>query len=245
MKSIKGRIALFCCIICLVSIFAVSFINYKTSSKHIIDGQLGRLEEAGNKYGKEIDGWLSVQGKVIEEIEHDLKYRAKTDNIYDHEYLASYFKYKNDTNPDIIEYYIGRPNENELITSEGSAPLPEDYKVKEKDWYIRADESEGVVLSDPYVDMDHGKIVVTISKAIKNQGKTEAVICSDIFIDHLIELVSQAKPVKGSNGFLIDDNGNILSHYNKDFIYSEEKGFTSATDALGSGMEKLIKNSSK
>ncbi|MBW4827996.1 MAG: methyl-accepting chemotaxis protein, partial [Clostridiaceae bacterium] len=246
MKSIKGRIAFFCCIICIVSIFAVSFINYKTSSKHIIDGQLGRLEEAGNKYGKEIDGWLRVQGKIIEEMEQELNYVARNEDIdvYSEEYLTDYFKYKNGTNSDVSEYYMGFP-ENRVATYQGNMPIPKDYEVKEKDWYIRASKSDKVVLSEPYVDFEHKKVVVTVAKAIRKNGKVEAVICSDIFIDHLIELVSQAKPIKGSNGFLIDDNGNILSHYNKDFIYSEEKGFTSATDVLGSGMEKLIKNSSK
>lgn len=246
MKSIKGRIALFCCIICLVSIFAVSFMNYKTSSKHIIDGQLGKLEEAGNKYGKEIDGWLRVQGRIIEEIENELKYASKNKDIdvYSEEYLADYLKYKNGTNSDILEYYVGFP-ENRVATYQGNMPLPKDYNVKDKDWYIRASNTDKVILSEPYVDFEHKKVVVTVAKAIRKNGKIEAVIASDIFIDHLIDLVSQAKPMKGANGFLIDDNGNILSYYNKDFIYSEEKGFTSATDALGSGMEKLIKNSSK
>ncbi|MBU5293112.1 methyl-accepting chemotaxis protein [Anaerosalibacter bizertensis] len=246
MKSIKGRIALFCCIICIVSIFAVSFINYKTSSKHIIDGQLGRLEESGNKYGKEIDGWLRVQGRIIEEIENELKYASKNKDIdvYSEKYLADYLKYKNSTNSDILEYYVGFP-ENRVATYQGNMPLPKGYNVKDKDWYIRASDSDKVVLSEPYVDFEHEKVVVTVAKAVRKNGKIEAVIASDIFIDHLIDLVSQAKPMKGANGFLIDDNGNILSYYNKDFIYSEEKGFTSATDALGSSMEKLIKNSSK
>lgn len=263
MKSIKSKIVIFCCIICLVSIFAVSFMNYRTSSRHIIDGQLGSLEEAGNRYGKEIDSWLRVQGKIIEEMEQDLKYqdnqkadkkdgekneknekdeKDKKDNIYGPEYLSKYFKYKNDTNPDIIEYFMGLPEENKLITYSGYIPIPDDYNVREKDWYIRADESNGVALSKPYVDVEHEKVVVTMGKAIKEDGKTKAVLCSDIFIDHLMDITSKAKPLKGSKGFLIDDDGNILVHYNKDFMYSKEKGFTKATDVMGKEIDKLIKN---
>lgn len=236
MKSIKKKIVLISCLICMVSVFSASLINYNVASDNIVRESVQRVQEASNKYAKEINGWFYAQGKVIEEMQNDLVFVG---NLED-EYISEFLKYKQQSNLDVVEYYLVY-SDSRFITTEGLW-IPE-YNVQEKDWYERATKNEGVVFSTPYVDAQYGNMVVTAATALKVDGKMIGVVCADISLEHISNLVSNAKPVNNSYGFLIDDDLSLLVHPNVEYAFSEENGFTKLNEALGKNVEELAQMS--
>jgi methyl-accepting chemotaxis protein len=226
MKSIRSKIIIVSCLICIFSILSATIISYKILSTNIKEQTLGKLEETSKKYASEIDGWFAVQGKILNEIYNEIIYN----NDFDKERLIAYFNYKNKTNPDINEYYIAF-SDNIFVTGDGLWIPESDYNCVEKEWYRKADESNEVVVSSPYVDSNHGNVIVTVSKAIRINGTTIGVLCSDISIDHIVNIINEAKPSEESYGFLIDNNGNILAHPKKEYLYSKERGLVNIYDA--------------
>lgn len=237
MKSIRSKIIIVSCLICILSILATTIINYKVLSSNILSQTLVRVKESSNKYAVEIDGWFAVQGRILDEIYSEIMY----DDDFDKEHLIDYFEYKKETNSDIIEYYIAF-SDNVFVTNNGLWIPEGDYNCLEKDWYKKACESDGVVVSSPYIDSNHGQVIVTVAKAIRKDGTITGVLCSDIAIDHIVNMINSAKPSKESYGFLIDDNGNILAHPNKKFIFSKEKGLVNITDVYNEDLLNIHDN---
>ena len=226
MKSVRTRIIFISCIICILSILSIATISYAILSENIKDQTYKRFEEITEKHAVGISSWFYVQERILDEIYDEIIYR----NEFNNDYLIKYFNYKNFRNKDIIEYYIAY-NDNMFVTGDGIW-LPEgDYKVIEKEWYNIAVNSDKVEISNPYIDANHGKVIVTLSKAIKIEGEIVGVLCSDISIEHIINKINELNHLEYGYSFLVDNSGNVLAHPNEEFLYSKEKGLTNIAQA--------------
>lgn len=209
----------------MASILSATTISYKILSDNIKEQTYGKLEEISEKHAAEIEGWLSIQARVLNELYDEIIYR----DDFDRGNLVRYFNYKNQKNPDVIEFYIALP-ENLFIRGYGLWNPRGDYNVVERDWYINAIETDGMAVSSPYVDANHGEVIVTFSKAIRINDEVIGVLASDIAIDHIVNIIHESNPLENGYSFLIGNDGNILAHPNKEFLYSREKGLTNIDD---------------
>lgn len=101
----------------------------------------------------------------------------------------------------------------------GSGWIPdEDYDASTRDWYIDAAASEQAVVSSAYVDVDSGRMVITISKAIKQDNMIKGVLAADIFIDDVTGMAQQEFVSRNEYAILVDGSGNILTHRATKFI---------------------------
>ena len=126
-------------------------------------------------------------------------------------------------NPAVYAYYFGLEDDR-CVFSDGWE-VPADYKATERDWYPDAFANpDEVSVSAAYVDADTGRIVITISKAIVQNGKAVGVFGADFFVDDLINMANSLS--SGSSfAILIDKDGTVLTHKNA--------GLLPTTDANG------------
>lgn len=73
-------------------------------------------------------------------------------------------------------------------------------------------------------------MIVTIAEPLEIKGE-QAVVLADITIDTLTKLVSNVSTDENIQGFLLDADGMVVSHQNKDYLPKEE-GNTSLAKAL-------------
>jgi methyl-accepting chemotaxis protein len=121
--------------------------------------------------------------------------------------------YKKDS--DINDMYIGFPDGN-MLDGSGWTP-PADFDAAARDWYKNAQGSQSVVFSDPYIDAQTKKMVVTPSVQITNtKGGMAGVLGADIFLTTLQDSVADMKVLNGKGyAFLIYSNGtsgSFISH---------------------------------
>ncbi|SDK67315.1 PDC sensor domain-containing protein [Natronincola ferrireducens] len=236
MKSIRTRIILLSCLICIGSILCTTFIGYSIVSDNIKVQTFGRLDEISRKHANDIEGWFILQTRLMEELYSELIYR----NYYSgNDSLINYLDFKNKNNADIIEYYIAYPD-NSFITGEGWWIPDKDYNVQEREWYVNAVENDGIFLSSPYVDANHGGIIVTLSRAIWHKEKLIGVLGADIGMEHLGNVMDQSRPMEGSYAFIADNNGNILAHPNDKFLFLPNKGMTNVDSIFINGYEEVF-----
>ncbi len=236
--KIRAKIVLFTCIICIISVFLVSLINYNLSSKKLLDEMEENSKNVAKITGKEMDQWLSIQKNSLKEMAFSLEYNDDLEFDYVHNYL----KKQGELNEGNV-YYLGLPSGTAIFGIDYVPP--EDFVSTERGWYKAAQNTDDVVVSSPYVDFRTGDITITISKAIKKNGRLVGVLGSDIFINHLVEIVSSLELGEESYGFLVDGDGNIITHKNEEFNPDAEKGYVNISEILDGKLLGLFNTEEK
>ena len=138
------------------------------------------------------------------------------------------------------DYYFGLAD-GTVRAASGWCPDPSEYDPTTRDWYTQAVASDGVYISECYVDADSGKVVITISKAMYDNGSLVGVFAADFFTDALTDMIDEQSS-SSTFGILVDSDGNIITHKNEDYIpYTDSNGDMVATSYGDAGIpDKLI-----
>lgn len=90
---------------------------------------------------------------------------------------------------------------------------PADYDPRSQDWYKKALEGKGkVVLSQPYIDEEYNKMVISVSRAVHDDsGKLLGVMAGDILLDALSDFVKNVRVLGKGYGFLLMKDGTVLA----------------------------------
>ena len=231
--KLRGKLLLFTTIICIVSVLLTSFINYSISIKRIENEVNQNVQLEATNISKEIDKWTGLQKNILNESLNSLMFN----NNWDGEYLAEYMKSVRKNNPG-NDYYVGFEDKSFYI---GSGWVPdESFVPSQRGWYKGAHAKGDFFITEPYIDAVTGGMVVTIAKPLHDGNGREGAIGMDIGIDYLVNLISNADFGDGSYAFLIDDNGNIVTHLNEEFLPSVDGGYKLAGDILDGNLVSIM-----
>ncbi|NFA21969.1 methyl-accepting chemotaxis protein [Clostridium botulinum] len=238
MRSIKSKIIAIISIVCILSIGLCSSISYYFSYKAIMKETTNKVSMASQKYSEIIEGWLLTKTKFIDSMILDIQYNDK----YDKKYLEEYFRVQAKANKDIISIYSGFNNK-EFRSIEGVPPT-QNYDCTQRPWYKDTIKKNEVMYSSPYLDPNTKKMIITIAKPIKKDGKSIGVLAIDITLDYIKNSVEQATPVEKSYGFLLDKDNNFIVHRNREFQPKDGKNYN-VKEVMDKGLEKLASLDSK
>ncbi len=159
---------------------------------------------------KGVNDWFDAQIGRVNVIAYTLAYEDYVGTRFDESeaYMADIIG----ENPTAYAYYFGLTDDR-CVFSDGWE-VPSDYKATERDWYPDAFANPNEAFVAPaYVDADTGRIVVTISKAIVQNGKPVGVFAADFFIDDLT-LMTSSLSTNNSFAIILDGAGTVLTHKN-------------------------------
>ena len=218
-KPFKVKYTLVCLIICLISLFTISIVSYRVSYNITLDLLDKRTYEKVLGNSNEINHWFKDYEIIIESLSQDIEASGN----FSEEHLQKLLKnkaeiYKNST----IDFYIGFEDENRTFLSGVNWIPSESYVAKNRNWYIGAIENDEVVFTEPYVDPMTNEFVITVSKSLKEDGKTIGVLAIDIYLTDVIKVVNDSISNEGSYGILLNENGKIIVHPNKEFLPTKE-----------------------
>ena len=202
----------------LITALIVTFVVSSIATSIIINRNEATKNTSVNALINGSNGWFNSQISRVSVIANALANSSYTDIKFyaAEEYLASLVE----ENPAAYAYYFGLKNE-KCVFSDGWK-APDDYKVTERSWYPDAFKNpDKTVISEAYVDAESGRIVITISKAIVQNGAAVGVFAADFFVDDLIKV---ATDLSDNNSFaiMIDKDGVILTHKNDKFTPSAD-----------------------
>src|SRR3546814_9401129 len=92
--------------------------------------------------------------------------------------------------------------------------LPERCDPTSRPWYQEAAKAREAIFTTPYLDTGTGKLVVSVASPVIDQGEVQAVVASDIALDHVIAAVRVIKPSINRFAYLIDGRADIIAHPN-------------------------------
>ena len=119
-----------------------------------------------------------------------------------------------------------------LVMSGGWEP-PADFDHRTRDWYISAVElSEGVYITEPYLDEQSGGYCVTLSKKMMQNGELLGVCGIDMYMDDMVSLMEHS--YQGSSyAFLVTAADTILTHPNEELMINGDTSYTLETALKG------------
>ncbi|SHJ53111.1 methyl-accepting chemotaxis sensory transducer with Cache sensor [Hathewaya proteolytica DSM 3090] len=219
MRTIKGKIIGVCLLLFAICIFVISFIGYNTSKTNITEQTLSKIENEANTYSARFEGWLNTKGEIVDELSSDFEGIKK----FDKSTLEFLFDKKIEHNEGVVSAYIGL--ENKTFIDESSTDIPSDYDCTTRDWYMEALKEDKLMYTSPYIDAITEQMVLTISKQVKDKGKVIGVVGIDLSVDYLLDATRNVKSGDSSYAFLLDKDGNFVTHPNKAFQPTEKGAF--------------------
>jgi len=229
--KIKSKITLSMVFICIISIVAVGIVNYRVAIKNLREKLYEEIQITASNTSKDIDKWLALEKNTLSKLAISVAYN----NNFQYDYILNYLSQERANTG--YEYYVGLPD-NTMIASSGWVP-PDDFITTERVWYKNAVATNQLSITDPYVDAITGDIVITLSIPLLKDGNLLGVIGCDVLTKYIIEKVNQVDLPPNSYAFLIDGNGNILTHNNEEYKPTAEK-FTNISDILDGKLGELI-----
>ncbi len=223
--SFRTKAIMVVCLVSLLCLTIASIINYTVSYRTIAAESQQAMTEGAAKYAATINGWLSQQGKVVEEMTADLEY----DGQFDDKYLMDWLKTKMKSNPSFGDVYIGF-NDRRFIDGSGWNP-PADFNCTQRPWYLQTLSNNALTFTLPYKDGVTGKMAVSVAKPVTQNGTVIGVVAVDIYVDFLTDLVQNAKLGKTGYAFLLDRENNYLVHPLADFQPTDQ-GFKKFAEVL-------------
>ena len=176
------------------------------------------------KIGSEVDAyefqlstWMERQAAVVTSLSNVIAANPQILNNYDDavNFLNDFAK----KYPDISVCYVANPyNEHQIMMNNGWESPDPNWRVEQRGWYIDTLKSENnLSVSAPYYDDQTGLYCLTISRKVYGKNNEFlGVIAADFFLDKLIHILDASYTQK-SYAFLVDQNGVIVSHPNRNY----------------------------
>lgn len=201
---------------------ALSLFSYLSASRIMENEVNEKYSISAGRYAQELDSWVASHGAIINTVAAtmvtDGALDLKDDDL--HLYLESVY---NKLNHDEVMYdiYFTNPSNVMICASDYVSDGSVDF-VHDREWYVEAVRTGKLFYSTPYMDSDSGLPVITISQAVYTDGKLRGVLCEDVFVDTLVDVISNAEVEDNSYAFLIDNKGGMVVHPNEVYKFDDE-----------------------
>ena len=116
-----------------------------------------------------------------------------------------------------------------FVSSDGWVPEAT-WDHRKRPWYEKAKAEMKVSQTEPYVDAQTGKTIISVIAPITAGGSFTGVLSSDIMLDDVIKHVLEVKVGNSGYAFIMDKSGKILVHPKKELVL--KKTFQELTSGL-------------
>ncbi|MDO4720388.1 MAG: methyl-accepting chemotaxis protein [Peptostreptococcaceae bacterium] len=190
----------------LFVIIGICFAAFRFSSRLIIAQSVLVMENYSANCASEIRTIMTEKKAYVEMLAKELSNRA----LPPKEVLLSELMYLNDEIVSFTDLFMGFEDRSFLDGAGWEAPA--DYDPREKEWYKRALETDGIIVSSPYYNASENLLVMTASSKIKSGGKTVGVLGTDISLQEIRDLVEGIRLYESGKAFIVDAAGRFIAH---------------------------------
>lgn len=247
MRSLKGKLILETCLICVICLGVASLISYLNTSGELKNKESENAEALAANSAEGIELWMKEQEVFLNTVAATIEVENKTDHDSLLPYLTDLLENYNENDILYDIYYVSA--DNRMTAASGYEPEP-GIDFTQRSWYVGAIGIDGDYYASPYRDADSGRMVITICRKITVDGAVVGVLAEDIFIDTIVEMVNQSTVPDNSYAMLLDQNMGLVVHPNGDYGYVNDEPvsiedlsgnpYGGFADALAEGKSKNI-----
>ncbi|HOI46662.1 MAG TPA: diguanylate cyclase [Bacilli bacterium] len=219
MKRIVNRQRIFGIIFTFVFIFGLffHFLYYRNTLIKINEEKI--LSNVENMIVK-------IESDLHEKI-HTIEHAASIAglNLLDDNALLLFFQTTMETHPEFFSVYVGF-EDNTMINGSGFNPyltIP-NYDVRIRPWYVQAKSSNTTVVTNPFVNSSNDYIIITIATPLYDESNhLIGIVAGDLIVNSFFDVVQQSELTENSYSFLVNQNGDFLSHPTYLYQYDASK----------------------
>ena len=199
MRSLRVKLIVFIAVLLVLLGAIITTLVYTQMRNEIVQGVDNELSSTSRGYANLVKDWYGSKVKVV---------IAGNPVVGTPEPMPTLARLSQAGGYDMT--YIGTAD-HKMIRSDFK-PQPAGYDPVARPWYQQAQASGKPGVSDPYVDFDTKKLVVTFVSPVFDGSTLKAVVGGDIFIDDLVKTVLSAKLRGNGYAFLVDKSGKVIAH---------------------------------
>ncbi|MCH5200086.1 MAG: methyl-accepting chemotaxis protein [Oscillospiraceae bacterium] len=213
-RGIRARVRMGISIVGIAIIIimaAFSIIIYATNYFRMTNEiAISRLADCSSQ----LEGWISEKAGVVDLMADEI---VALGFDSDRESCLRFLKDCSDRDEQVFDNYIGYADGSCLFAG-GWEPSPGEYDPTTRAWYKDAAASDGVIITDPYVDAQTGRLVITVCKKLQRGGELIGVLAQDIFIDQIQLIVSSLHIDENGYAVLASSDGTIIVHQVQEYL---------------------------
>lgn len=144
--------------------------------------------------------------------------------------------------------YLGLEDSGDLIRFNGIVKTIKDnnYDARTRPWYKKAMETQASGVTEPFVDNNTKRLIITVYSPYKKDGKFIGAIGATIFLDTIVKEILNLKLGEDGFAYLLSNDGKIIIHKNKELLKKDSllfKGIRSDEDnKFAEATENGVKN---
>ena len=190
----------------LVVIFlAMSIFVYWDASNRITEGTRREMEALAQFHAEEINRIVDSKTGLLDGLVQAWT-TGFPDNARFIQIAEEFAKRK-----DIAYLYAGFPDRDFVTNGDGVIPRSE-FDATTRGWYKNAAAKDGIQISEVYDDAISNKKVVTLSRALKANGRLTGVAAIDVMFSVIEDKVLSIRVGDHGEAFLLDDQGRFIAH---------------------------------
>ncbi len=238
MKNYRAKLTAMVVLVMVVSTGLLMLISYQRASRSMTDQLEVNYSVAADKYAQELTAWVNTNATIIDTLAAEITTSGIFEQDYEsfHAFLAENCRMLNQEGY-IYDIYFTYPDNRMACASDFVSDGSVDY-AHDREWFTEAAESGEMFYSTPYRDSDTGKPIITISKAVYRNNTLQGVLAADIFVDVLVNIISEADVAADSYAFLVDQNLGMIVHPNE--AYAFEDAPLGVTEVPGARYDEVI-----
>ncbi len=233
-NTIRGKLTITILLIVAVSLAIMSGTIMLIANNKLIEKQMNVLKLNANVYAEQFNHFMDEKKSLIDGVaESTVKYGQYDDR----ETIKNVIRgYKDTVGEDVADIYIAFADKELYMMSGSEEGLPEDFDARTRSWYLSAVDENKTIVSSPYVDQVSGEMMITIATPIVDGDTLIGVAGEDVYITEIVDKTESVNFEPGVYAFLIDGDGNYVSHPDAAHLPSAE-GSTAVEDSVKAVME--------
>ena len=144
-------------------------------------------------------------------------------------------------NDALFEAYIGFPD-GSAVTGSGFRFDYSSWAAPQRGWYqLALTDTSSAHITSPYVDAQTGELCITVSHAVYYNGQLVGVVGADVFVTELQDITLAATLEDMGFSMLVDENGDILVHPDRDYAPNSKGEFQNLNSVKGGVYSEMWK----
>jgi methyl-accepting chemotaxis protein len=203
------KVLLAASLVVVASFSLFTLYNDSIQRKTIRTNLENHLEEMSNITAASVQSWLSGRILLVDHVAQTVANDPVPETVtrlLEQRSLLSTFTFT----------YLGSRDGSFAIRPKDD--LPADYDPRTRPWYTDAMTAGGTTLTEPYLDVTTGQLMMTIATPVSHDGQTLGVVGGDLTLDTLAKIVSSLDLGGIGYAFLVSSDGKVLVHPDKQLV---------------------------
>ncbi|QAY87785.1 chemotaxis protein [Pseudomonas arsenicoxydans] len=184
------------------------------------------LQEMGRVTANNIQTWLAGRSLLIENMAQTVALNPETGNV------SKLLEQKAVTST-FMGAYLGNKDGSFIIRPDSK--MPDGYDPRVRPWYKSAQSASGSALTEPYIDLASGQLVISIVNSVLKDGQNIGVVGGDLSLQVIADSLNALDFDGMGYAFLVSADGKILVHPDKALVMKTLKeAYPQDTPTIGS-----------